>query len=311
MSSSYTAPSGQFKRRPKKSWRDVLPVHPAADLFPLMSHDELIELGEDIKRNGLTSPIVLWRADDNAVPCLLDGRNRLDAIEAVTGHPVWVMLDPVLNDGTYVIQAGQRWWLDVIVQGPVDPYEYVLSANIHRRHLTAEQKRKLIANVLEAKPEASNNSIAKQVKADDKTVASVSRERRGMSCARHRRSHPEDDIQRCIVAHLRQRGVPGLVFWHTPNGAKLGGKINAKGIAIQGARLKGLGVRAGVSDIIAIHQGQIFALEIKAPGGRPTEAQLEFIDDMRNAGAFTSIAEGLDQAIRTIEMWGLVRGCVS
>jgi hypothetical protein len=92
---------------------------------------------------------------------------------------------------------------------------------------------------------------------------------------------------------------------------KLGGKINAKGIAIQGARLKGLGVRSGVSDIIAIHQGQIFALELKAPGGRPTEAQLEFIDDMRNAGAFTCIAEGLEQAIRTIELWGLVRGTAS
>ena len=24
-----------------KSWRDVLPIHPAADLFPLMSPDEL------------------------------------------------------------------------------------------------------------------------------------------------------------------------------------------------------------------------------------------------------------------------------
>jgi len=129
--------------------------------------------------------------------------------------------------------------------------------------------------------------------------------------SRRRPSHLEDDIQRSIVAHLRQRGVPGLVFWHTANGVKLGGKINAKGIAIQGARLKGLGWRSGVSDIIAVHDGKIFALELKAPGGRPTEAQLEFIDDMRNAGAFTCIAEGLDEAIRTIETWGLVRGMAS
>jgi hypothetical protein len=42
-----------------KSWRDVLPVHPAADLFPMMSPDELKVLGEDIKRNGLEVPIVL------------------------------------------------------------------------------------------------------------------------------------------------------------------------------------------------------------------------------------------------------------
>ena len=27
--------------KPTPSWRDVLPIHPAADLFPLMSPDEL------------------------------------------------------------------------------------------------------------------------------------------------------------------------------------------------------------------------------------------------------------------------------
>ena len=36
-----------------KSWRDI-PIHPAADLFPLMAPDELKALGEDIKKNGLT-----------------------------------------------------------------------------------------------------------------------------------------------------------------------------------------------------------------------------------------------------------------
>ena len=32
---------------PSKSWRDVINVHPAADLFPMMSPDELKTLGED------------------------------------------------------------------------------------------------------------------------------------------------------------------------------------------------------------------------------------------------------------------------
>jgi hypothetical protein len=57
-----------------------------------------------------------------------------------------------------------------------DPYAFVLSANLHRRHLTPAKKRELIAEVLKAKPEASNLSIAKQVKVDDKTVASVRRD---------------------------------------------------------------------------------------------------------------------------------------
>ena len=54
-----------------------------------------------------------------------------------------------------------------------DPYAFVLSANLHRRHLTPEQKRELIVKVLKAKPEQSNRQTAKQVKADDKTVAKV------------------------------------------------------------------------------------------------------------------------------------------
>ena len=32
-----------------KRWRDVLQIHPAAELFPLMTPDELRALGEDIK----------------------------------------------------------------------------------------------------------------------------------------------------------------------------------------------------------------------------------------------------------------------
>ena len=57
----------------------------------------------------------------------------------------------------------------------LDPYEYVLSANIHRRHLTAEQKREIIAKVLKAQPEKSNRTIAKQMKVDHKTVGSGAR----------------------------------------------------------------------------------------------------------------------------------------
>ena len=123
-----------------------------------------------------------------------------------------------------------------------------------------------------------------------------------------RRAHPEDDIQRAVFAHIRARRAPGLVAWHTPNGAQLGGKRNLKGIAIQGARLKGLGVRAGVADIIAVHAGRIYALELKAPGGRATESQLEFIAEIEREGGYTCIAEGLDRAIAVLEAWGLLRG---
>jgi hypothetical protein len=133
------------------SWRDHLPVHPAADLFPLMSEDELRELGENIKANGMLSPIILHQG------MLLDGRNRLDAMESVDIKFDWKDV-PRCSGGLY---------------DEVDPYDFVVSANLHRRHLTNEQKRELIAKVLKAKPEVSNAVIAKQVRANDKTVAKV------------------------------------------------------------------------------------------------------------------------------------------
>ena len=60
-------------------------THPAADLFPMMSDAELDELGKDIAANGLTSPIVRYGDLDN--PMVLDGRNRLAALQRIGGDP--------------------------------------------------------------------------------------------------------------------------------------------------------------------------------------------------------------------------------
>src|SRR5262249_34731084 len=50
---------------------------------------------------------------------------------------------------------------------------YVISANIRRRHLTAEQKRDLIAKLIKATPEKSDRQIADTVKASPTTVGTV------------------------------------------------------------------------------------------------------------------------------------------
>lgn len=115
-----------------------------------------------------------------------------------------------------------------------------------------------------------------------------------------RKAQPEQIIQRAVFQHIRLRGVPGLVAFHVPNGGKRK--------PIEAAIFKGLGVRSGVSDIIAVHHGKVFAMELKAEGGRPTENQLEFLADFERAGGFTCIATGIDQAIGTLEQWGLLRG---
>lgn len=45
----------------RKSWRGIYPVHPAADVFPMITNEELKDLGKDIKKNGLKQPIVFWQ----------------------------------------------------------------------------------------------------------------------------------------------------------------------------------------------------------------------------------------------------------
>jgi hypothetical protein len=94
--------------------------HPAADLFPMMDKAELQDLADDIKKNGLISPVITLGE------LILDGRNRWQACELAG-------VEPVTREYT----------------GKLSPVDYVLSQNLHRRHLTASQKSIVAAN---AKP---------------------------------------------------------------------------------------------------------------------------------------------------------------
>jgi hypothetical protein len=121
--------------------------------------------------------------------------------------------------------------------------------------------------------------------------------------AASRRAHPEEQIQRAVVQHLRIRGAVGLVFTHPANGGYR--------TAIEAAIFKGMGVRAGASDLLLWHDGKAFALELKAEGGRVSPTQKQFLEDMSGAGAHVDIVYGLDEALAVLEGWQLLRGRVS
>ena len=91
--------------------------HEIADLFPLIDGDEFKLLCEDIKKEGLNHPVILL--DDK----ILDGRNRYRACIEVGIEP------------RYEQFTGD------------DPLAFVLSENLHRRHLTASQRAALAVEV--------------------------------------------------------------------------------------------------------------------------------------------------------------------
>jgi hypothetical protein len=115
--------------------------------------------------------------------------------------------------------------------------------------------------------------------------------------------YTEAQIQRCVFQHFRARGAPGVFAFHPANGGYRK--------PTEAKILKGLGVTSGVPDVIAIKDGRTFALELKAVGGRLTEAQERVLIQLRAAGAMACHAHGLDEAIRILEGWGLLRGRAS
>jgi hypothetical protein len=116
------------------SWRDHLKIHPAADLFPLMSPEDLQALADDIKVNEIRVPPELLVIDDEIQ--LIDGRNRLDAMELAgytfepSERPQLAppkAIDPADGAGTYMDWHYRRGGTK-----EVDPNELVVSLNIHR-----------------------------------------------------------------------------------------------------------------------------------------------------------------------------------
>jgi len=95
--------------------------------------------------------------------------------------------------------------------------------------------------------------------------------------------------------------VPGVLWWHTANGGRRD--------RVEAAKLKKMGVLPGVADLLFLYRGHFYSLELKiAAGGRVSEEQLAWRDAVNSNGGFACVARGLDEALQTLTMWGLLRG---
>jgi hypothetical protein len=92
--------------------------HPFAEVFPLLDEKALQELADDIKANGQQVPILASRG------VIIDGRNRLKACVIAGVEPILFINDNLTE--AEIVSA-------------------IISANLHRRHLTTQQQRAHIA----------------------------------------------------------------------------------------------------------------------------------------------------------------------
>lgn len=106
----------------------------------------------------------------------------------------------------------------------------------------------------------------------------------------------ETQRQRAIVSYLRRCVTPWV--FHVPNGGLRDPRVAAK--------LKADGVLPGVPDIgVVLPGGKILWIEVKAPGGRLSEAQIAFRDHIMATGGLWCLAYDIDGVERALASYGI------
>ena len=123
--------------------------HELANRFPIIEGEEYDALIDSIERQGLLNPITLYQGK------ILDGRNRYRAARAAK----------------YNFTA--KDFLELRVGA--DPNDFVISTNAQRRHLSTDQKRDLVIQIMRERPDVSDRQIAKLTGVDNKTVGNYRR----------------------------------------------------------------------------------------------------------------------------------------
>jgi hypothetical protein len=129
--------------------------HELANVFPLIEGEQFAELVEDVRKNGVLEPVVLYNWE------ILDGRNRFRAaLEAGVDCPCVAFGSPsVCNveksyDERYGYSYTANYWLNDEASFPSnylgeieDPLAFVISKNLKRRHLDESQRAMVAAKL--------------------------------------------------------------------------------------------------------------------------------------------------------------------
>lgn len=120
-----------------------------------------------------------------------------------------------------------------------------------------------------------------------------------------KKASPELSLHLAVAELLTRFAEPGVVFWHTNN---------TTSSARYGAKLKRMGVLAGVADFIVIVPGmstttsRVAFMELKAPKGRLSDSQQSFRSSVEHAGCFYEVIRSVDEATDYLRDIGALRG---
>lgn len=97
--------------------------------------------------------------------------------------------------------------------------------------------------------------------------------------------------------------IPGVEYWHTPNGG-------TRRDAFEGKRMNQIGLKAGIPDLWFLW-GALYGLEWKQPGGSLNNAQKDLHPRLIHAGARIATVDNLAAGKAQLATWGLLRlSCV-
>lgn len=114
---------------------------------------------------------------------------------------------------------------------------------------------------------------------------------------RRKRKEPEGAFQAALVRDLRQLLTPSTFMTHFPAGG---------GGPIRGALLKLRGLVPGVPDLLFIHQGQVFWMELKPSKKRKeSDSQITCHIALKAAGAHVEVVRSLDEALECLRIWNI------
>lgn len=177
----------------------TLLAHPFADLFPMLDRTDAADLRADIAAHGLRDRVVLFDGK------ILDGRNRYGALVDIAklgllykGKP-FTEVD-LVDDLRAAESLGTGYYFGMFKGTEAEALEYVLSKNLHRRHLNEGQRAMVAANLAGLKPgrpspdKPANLPVFKQADAAERLHVSE----RSVRDAHVVREHGIDDINDAV-----------------------------------------------------------------------------------------------------------------